>query len=581
MDESTNRSDMASGMPVSDRLDSWKEIAAYLRRNERTARRWEKTEGLPVYRHAHAKRDSVYAYKKQLDAWRNSRRFGLEREQSAAIVGNNVAWRTRFRWIGAIAGIMAIAALATWHISRTGVQDPIKAIPLTSYPGYERYSSFSPDGSHVAFSWNGETLDNYDIYVKLIGSSVPIRRTTHPADDLSPAWSPDGRSIAFLRLFPGDKTKADVILIPVSGGPENRLAVISRMDSAPSSLILFGHDLAWSPDSKFLVVPDRDSREGPVGLFLVSVETGAKRKLLYPPAKSGSYLAPSLSPSGRYLAFVRRTDFVVSEIYLSTLQPDFTPEGEPKRITYENRLTTSPVWAVDGREIMFLSGELGADAALYSVSISGVGKPNVLPFLREGAALLALARPAGGPFPPGPRRLAYTRAIKDHNIWRTDAYRADGRFSTPRPFISSTRIDFNPQLSPDGTRIAFESSRSGSTEIWVANSDGSNPMQVTYVGGPLTSAARWCPDGQRIIFNSRAGGQSDIYVVSANGGKPRRLTDEPSMEDMPSLSRDGHWFYFQSNRSGSSQIWKMPVQGGELIQVTKKGGLACSGVTRR
>ncbi len=222
---------------------------------------------------------------------------------------------------------------------------------------------------------------------------------------------------------------------------------------------------------------------------------------------------------------------------------------------------------------MFLSGELGADAALYSVSISGVGKPNVLPFLREGAALLALARPAGGPFPPGPRRLAYTRAIKDHNIWRTDAYRADGRFSAPRPFIPSTRIDFNPQLSPDGTRIAFESSRSGSTEIWVANSDGSNPMQVTYVGGPLTSAARWCPDSQCIVFNSRAGGQSDIYVVSANGGKPRRLTDEPSMEDMPSFSRDGHWFYFQSNRSGSNQVWKMPVQGGKLIQVTNKGGL--------
>ena len=128
MDESTNRSDMASGMPVSDRLDSWKEIAAYLRRNERTARRWEKTEALPVYRHAHAKRDSVYAYKKQLDAWRDRRRFGLEREQSAATAGK-----------GRVADTISLdrgdcrhhgnRRSGPWHISRTGVQYPIKAYP--------------------------------------------------------------------------------------------------------------------------------------------------------------------------------------------------------------------------------------------------------------------------------------------------------------------------------------------------------------------------------------------------------------------------------------------------------------------
>ena len=70
---------------------------------------------------------------------------------------------------------------------------PFTAIPLTTYPGREQQPSFAPDGNSVAFSWNGETEDNWDIYVKLIGPGSPQRLTSDPAMDLSPAWSPDGR----------------------------------------------------------------------------------------------------------------------------------------------------------------------------------------------------------------------------------------------------------------------------------------------------------------------------------------------------------------------------------------------------
>ena len=575
MGDSTNRADgYSASASSSERLDSWKEIAAYLKRTERTARRWEKTEALPVCRHTHAKRDSVYAYKADLDAWWRSRRTGPDEEDSRASLRAKDSRHGRLLWVGAIAGVIAVAALALWHHGRTDIRlaEPFKIVPLTSYPGYERYSSFSPDGSQVAFSWKEESRGKFHIYTKPIGSGVPLRRTRHAADDLSPAWSPDGRFIAFLRSFSGEK--AELVLIPASGGPERQLTVISRPDSAPSSLILFGHDVAWSPDGKFFIVPGRGSPEETFGLLLISIESGAKRRLLSPAPRSGLYLAPSLSPDGRHLAFVRRTDFTVSEIWVNTLLRDFTPQGEPRRMTYENRLTTSPVWAADGREIMFLSGEFGAEASFYRMSISEPGKPKVMPSLGEGAALLSLLQPFGAPFMPRPRRLAYTRAIKDHNIWRTESNGESVLFSPPRPFISSTRIDFNPQFSPDGRRIAFESTRSGSMEIWVANDDASNPTQLTYFGGPLTSAARWSPDGQQIVFNSRLGGQADLYVISVNGGKPRRLTNEPNNEELPSWSRDGRWVYFHSNRSGSSQVWKMPVQGGEPIQVTRMGGLS-------
>jgi Tol biopolymer transport system component len=574
MGNPTNQPDgFSAGAPQSERLESWKEVAAYLKRNERTARRWEKTEGLPVHRHTHAKRDSVYAYKTELDAWRHSRQLGLDGKDCATSLQKKEGRNAFLAGIAAIVAVIAAAGVAFWHSEPTGMgSEPLKIVPLTSYPGYERYASFSPDGSQVAFSWKEETRGTFHIYTQTIGSGNPARRTTQAADDLSPAWSPDGRFIAFHRTLAGDKT--EIVLIPASSGPERPLTVISHADSAPSSLILFGHDITWSPDSKFLVVAGGGSPEERFGLLLISVETRAKRRLLSSAPRSGMYFAPSLSPDGRHLAFVRRTDFVVSEIWVSSLLQDLTPRGEPRRMTYANRLTTSPVWSADGREIMFLSGEVGAEARLYRMSVSGAVEPKVMPSLGEGAALLSFLQPLAAPFLPRPGRLVYTRAIKDHNICRIESKGANGRFSQPYPFLSSTRIDFNPQFSPDGRRIAFESTRSGSMEIWVANADGSNLTQLTYFGGPLTGAARWSPDGQQIVFNSRLGGQADLYVVTANGGKPERLTYDPSNEDLASWSRDGRWLYFQSNRNGSSQVWKMPVGGGDPIQVTRHGGLA-------
>jgi Tol biopolymer transport system component len=362
------------------------------------------------------------------------------------------------------------------------------------------------------------------------------------------------------------------VLISASGGPERELTEISRPESAPSSVILFGHDLAWSPDSRFLVVPSGDPPKEPFGLLLVSSESGATRRLLAAPPGTGPYLAPAVSPDGRHLAFVRRTDFAVSEIWMNTLSGDFTPQGEPIRMTYGNRLTTSPVWA-GPRELLFLSGEVGAEAGLYRMSIGQPGTPRPMPSLGEGAALLSVL-PGSGSLSWPRLRLAFTRVVKDHNIYRTESNGPSTQFSASRPFSSSTRIDFNPQFSPDGRRITFESTRSGSMEVWVANEDGSSPRQLTDFGGPLTGAARWSPDGRQIVFNSRFGGQADLYIVSANGGGLRRLTFEPSNEDLASWSGDGRWLYFHSDRNGSSQIWRMPADGGEWIPVTTLGGLA-------
>src|ERR1041385_817191 len=97
--------------PVNKRLDSWKEIAAHFGRNERTVRRWEQTEHLPVHRHLHEKRGTVYAYSAELDAWAR-RRAGLEKQASRPSGG-----KRRLVWVGAFAGLLAVAAVTIWRVT--------------------------------------------------------------------------------------------------------------------------------------------------------------------------------------------------------------------------------------------------------------------------------------------------------------------------------------------------------------------------------------------------------------------------------------------------------------------------------
>ena len=133
-----------------------------------------------------------------------------------------------------------------------------------------------------------------------------------------------------------------------------------------------------------------------------------------------------------------------------------------------------------------------------------------------------------------------------------------------------------PQFSPDGKRIAFASQRSGTWEIWVCNSDGSSPVQLTFFQGPNVTTPRWSPDGGQIAFDSDAGAEQefDIWVIDANGGKPVRMTTHPANDGNPSWSHDGRWIYFDSARTGEQQVWKIPEAGGDAIQVTRDGGYA-------
>src|SRR5207249_805556 len=200
----------------------------------------------------------------------------------------------------------------------------------------------------------------------------------------------------------------------------------------------------------------------------------------------------------------------------------------------------------DGLEIVF------SDVAwLWRVSLRG-GETERLQFGQDGV----------DPSIRG-NRLVYLRYRSNKNIWRRDLNALIPVGASER-FIYSTRMESGPQFSPDGSRIAFESTRSGAYEVWMCRSDGTGVVQLTHFNSS-TGTPRWSPDGQQIAFDSRAPGNADIFVVDSQGGSPRRLTSEPSSEVVPSWSRDGRWIYFASDRTGRHEVWKMPSTGGSSV----------------
>jgi len=170
------------------------------------------------------------------------------------------------------------------------------------------------------------------------------------------------------------------------------------------------------------------------------------------------------------------------------------------------------------------------------------------------------------------RHLVYTENTADNNIWRVEIPPPGGPPGEPQLFISSTRWDGMPKYSPDGKKIAFGSSRSGASEIWISDADGSNPAPMTSFGGSQVGFLSWSPDSQRLAFHARPEGQADLFTIPVSGGTPKRLTTDPSDDFSPSYSHDGRWLYFASLRSGQLEVWKMPVEGGAATQITSGGG---------
>jgi len=469
---------------------------------------------------------------------------------------------SRPRWMALATAAVLLAVAAWFWLSRSALEKPeavFSPVPLTTDPGREGSPSFSPDGNQVAFEWakTGHD-DNSDIYIKQIGVEDPFQLTDDPARDVNPAWSPDGRSIAFGRYL--SPTRIAYIVKPQRGGTERTIAEFDVSEAF--NLFFAGANCVWTRDSKSLVVVGKNSAKEPDALFLVSLETLEKRKLTGPPSKSFDS-GPAVSPDGPALVFSRMSqDFSRSDLFLLKLSENLTPQGEPEKLTSDNRINHSPAWSADQREIVFLAGNMAwiVNQSLWKLATSKSAQPKRIALLGDVASGLAVSRQGN--------RLAYAVVRSDSNIWRVEVAATGVAPSAPVKFIASTSREFEPAYSPDGKKIAFTSNRSGSMEIWVCNSDGSHPEKLTSFEGPQTIRPRWSPGGQQIVFYSNAEGSRNIYVIGWDRRIPKQLAKNPSNDMNPGWSADGKWIYFESDRREQNEVWKVPVDGGEAVPVS-------------
>jgi Tol biopolymer transport system component len=444
--------------------------------------------------------------------------------------------------------ILLLFSAATWlvrHRTAKPADDTstLSALPFTGYPGVVAGTSFSPDGNQIAFFWDGEN-DQSDLYVKMIGADSSRRLTSDRAGSGFPAWSPDGVTIAFSRPRSGGGSA--ILLIPASGGPERKL-----IDTNASWV---GTTLSWSRDAKYLALADRNSVDGPYSLYLMSLETLQRRRLTEAPGASVGDWCPAFSPDGRSLAFVRALNWGRGEIEVLSLDSGkiHTAATDP------SWLPGGLTWAPEGKDLIFASARMGL-VRLWRVPAAG-GEPHVLSIGEGGFAPAVSFRS---------HRLAYTAGRFNSNIWRTDLAGAAPRHTK---VVASARQEGYPELSPDGKKIAFTSDRSGSPEIWTADANGSNQVQLTHFAGPATGSVHWSPDGRQLVFDSHARGQNDVYVSRIDGGSPRLLMAGALDSFHPYWSHDARRIYFASDRTGTTEIWKVPPEGGEPQQVSHHGG---------
>jgi Tol biopolymer transport system component/serine/threonine protein kinase len=465
--------------------------------------------------------------------------------------------RYRVPLVSAAVSTGAIAAILLFRNASSSV--PLQPIPLTAYTGNETAPTFSPDASHVAFTWNGEKQDNYDIYVLRIGDSLPRRLTHDPAVEFSPAWSPNGMWIAFMRARAG--RDPDVVLISRQDGSERTLTA-ARTVSNPEH-----QRLDWSADGRWLVLPQRDISGGPDRIYALDVDTGEQHPLSSP--KTGEYdKSPALSPDGHFLAFIRDANQFNSSVKVLQLSADFRPLGPeqqldipgfgaavsfnfPRWISSQNLIVN--VWS--GRQ----------NRRLWRIPVSGGGRPQMLGELGDQIGMHAISRSG--------HRLAFSRGVFDTNIWRFELNQGSSNDARSRSLIASSRFDQQPAISPDGSKIAFESTRTGFSEIWIASQDGSNAAPLTHFEA-FAGSPRWSPDGTRIVLDGSRNDHTDadIYIVPVSGGQPKRITVDPSADFMPSWSPDGRWIYFCSTRTGAEEIWRVPADGGKATRITFGGG---------
>jgi Tol biopolymer transport system component len=286
-------------------------------------------------------------------------------------------------------------------------------------------------------------------------------------------------------------------------------------------------------------------------MYALSAETGERRRLWVAPLIDAD---AAFSPDGRSLLFIRTFSVASRDVFVRSLSPDLNPVDEPRALTQARRTLRSAIWTPDGKEVLFSAGEFD-DTPLWRMPVSG-GTPRRLTERGE-IETLAVSPPA--------HRLVFTQATRELDIYRAELTAGGAEVKKPAPFLTSTRVDRRPAYSPDGSRVAFVSLRSGTFQLWVSDADGRNATALTAFERGEVDVPDWSPDGQQIVFVSSASGTREAYVIDAAGGKPRKLESLGVNVGAVDWSRDGRTLIWRAVREGKTIMLQVPFAGGTPV----------------
>lgn len=449
-------------------------------------------------------------------------------------------------------GLLAISILTVlWFIGRpqpetnTQTLRPLTTSPLTSYDGNEQMPALSPDGTMVAFAWDGPGQDRPSIYVKQIGHDNPLQLTDLPGWCVYPRWLPDGHSLAFVYADSGGSA---IFTVPLLGG-QPQLILQPRTE-------IMG--MAWA-DASTLYYADAEERGSPSHIYRRNLATGQDEQL----TDAGPEImdmVPLLSPDGRTVSFLRRLRSGEEQIHLLNIAT-----GQTRLLTNELGRLEGLDWTGDSQSLV-CSSRLNGNYTLWRVDVDS-GQLRWVPVHGEWMFYPTVAYNSN--------RLAYQHRWFEKNVWRISRDPDTGVGIETSAVVTSTRWDCEAYPSTDGSRLAFTSSRSGFLEIWTCQIDGSRPVQITHFGGPSVGAPRWSPDNKHLVLTAGPEGFSDLFVVELSSRKVTRITRGDANHRVPSWSQDGQWIYCSSDRNGVWDVWKIPVNdvGGDPVQVTQGTGV--------
>lgn len=423
-------------------------------------------------------------------------------------------------FVGAGASAAAlVGVLLLWSMTRDvtapgAVDAPAAASRLPAYrlitsrPGQETAPSLSPDAALVAYVARPAGQAGAAVMVQTTDPSPP-RQLTRPVagtDDREPAWSPDGREIAFIRVRQG--RDCAVMLVPANGGTER---VVGRCDHrAPP-----GFD--WTPDGRGLVFDSRGTLGDNIGLRVLDLGSGQWRRVDYRAEAGDIDSRPRYSPDGRWIVFVRNAP-------LGDFWRVPAAGGTAARLTSLRADISGWDWMPDGHGIVF-SRWGDSESRLYHLDLAS-GRARDLGVDDGVQPALAANAPA----------LAFSQQRHYFGIYRF-GLGPNGR--AERLFPSSGR-DRLPAIAPDGHQLVFASDRSGQFGLWWA--DLQEPDSLQLIEGVLPESRHlpeWSPDSRKLlVVGADRGGAQGIHEVIPASGRVQRLA-APAGEPVQALYLPG------------------------------------------